>query len=555
MGISRRTFFKYSAATGYALTTGGLGALLEGCSPEQQPGAGTQLGLGPRNATTQAASTAEPLSYQNFDPRLAQNFTTPLYRPGQEGLLGALEIRAGTLDIRTQAASTQILAGRSTPILFFQAQYAGKQYQNPIIRINSGDSFAARLQNDLQEASNIHWHGLHNDWRMDGNPHHAIAPGESYNYTFTVQDRGGIYWYHPHVHMLTAKQTFNGLASFFIVEDRDDLYLRRALNLRFGEAEMPLLLEDKRFDEQGQIRYVPRSAGNLPLVNLTANPVWEVNTRFYRLRLLNASSTRTFKLAFTRNDVPVPYYVVGTDCGLLERAHQVTEAFLAPAERLDIVLDLRQYRPGDVLFMKSLAFDPMMNMSSTPPPSPPPSTDMASAALPVGAAYYLMKMVVKHRVPCFESMPRTLSAITPIATAGAGTRRFALSFENGQWLINGQTYQMDAFPVSVNRGAVEIWEIANSAVSMPHPMHLHGFQFQVLSRQGSPAQVGSLAIDGNGRLVTDLGWKDTVLVWPGETVRIAIDFSHNFAGEQHYLFHCHNLEHEDMGMMINYKVV
>lgn len=85
---------------------------------------------------------------------------------------------------------------------------------------------------------------------------------------------------------------------------------------------------------------------------------------------------------------------------------------------------------------------------------------------------------------------------------------------------------MDAFPVSVNREAVEIREIANSAVGMPHPMHLHGFQFQVLSRQGSPAQVGNLAID----------------------------FCHNFAGEQHHLFHCHNLEHEDMGMMISDKV-
>ena len=89
---------------------------------------------------------------------------------------------------------------------------------------------------------------------------------------------------------------------------------------------------------------------------------------------------------------------------------------------------------------------------------------------------------------------------------------------------------------------------------MPHPMHIHGFQFRVMSRQGSPEQVQRLALDGNGLTVTDLGWKDTVLSWPGETVRIVTDFSHPFLGDQVYMVHCHNLEHEDGGMMLNLKV-
>jgi len=113
---------------------------------------------------------------------------------------------------------------------------------------------------------------------------------------------------------------------------------------------------------------------------------------------------------------------------------------------------------------------------------------------------------------------------------------------------------MDAFPIEVKRNTVEIWEIRNAEHSMPHPMHIHGFQFQVQARQNSPAQVRALASYGNGRTVSDLGWKDTVLVWPGETVRIAIDFSHDFGGNQTYVFHCHNLEHEDGGMMVNFRV-
>ena len=89
---------------------------------------------------------------------------------------------------------------------------------------------------------------------------------------------------------------------------------------------------------------------------------------------------------------------------------------------------------------------------------------------------------------------------------------------------------------------------------MPHPVHMHGFQFQVLARQNSPKQIRALGVYGNGRIVGDLGWKDTVLLWPGETVRLAVDLSHDFGGDQIYVFHCHNLEHEDAGMMVNMRV-
>jgi suppressor of ftsI/bilirubin oxidase len=85
-------------------------------------------------------------------------------------------------------------------------------------------------------------------------------------------------------------------------------------------------------------------------------------------------------------------------------------------------------------------------------------------------------------------------------------------------------------------------------------MHIHGFQYRVLSRAGSPEQVKRLALDENGLTVADLGWKDTVLCWPGETVRIVTDFTHPFLGDQVYMVHCHNLEHEDGGMMLNLKV-
>jgi len=116
-------------------------------------------------------------------------------------------------------------------------------------------------------------------------------------------------------------------------------------------------------------------------------------------------------------------------------------------------------------------------------------------------------------------------------------------------------FAMGETPIEVKRDTVETWLIRNYFTSMPHAMHLHGFHFQVLERQTSPDQIAALKGDDRGRLATDLGWKDTVLVWPGESVKVAIDFTMPFAGEQTYMFHCHNLEHEDGGMMLGVKVV
>ena len=124
-----------------------------------------------------------------------------------------------------------------------------------------------------------------------------------------------------------------------------------------------------------------------------------------------------------------------------------------------------------------------------------------------------------------------------------------------RWLINGLAYEMDEYPIEAQRGVKEIWEIRNDERSMPHPMHPHGFRFLVLGRTGSPEQISRLAVDESGRTVTDFGYKDTVLIWPGETVKLAVGFSHGFEGDQLYMFHCHILEHENVGMMLNVKVL
>lgn len=222
------------------------------------------------------------------------------------------------------------------------------------------------------------------------------------------------------------------------------------------------------------------------------------------------------------------------------------------------MLDLSKAREGDEIFLKSLPFDPMDNEGSMAVVSA--STSLMGVP-PNGMELYILKLRVASARPLSRQIPHMLSTISPINVSGAATRPIVLSAgpepETAmKWFINGVNYNDNPayFPFNVTRNTVEVWEITNEMDSMPHPMHLHGFQFQVLKRMSSPLQVLDVA-DADGKLPTDKGWKDTVLIWPGETVEIAIDFSHNFAGVQDYVFHCHNLEHEEQGMMVNYRVL
>ena len=178
----------------------------------------------------------------------------------------------------------------------------------------------------------------------------------------------------------------------------------------------------------------------------------------------------------------------------------------------------------------------------------------AEKSLPDGSPMQLLQFRVRDAAtPISPALPSRLSAMPPAAQA-ADVRALRLGFAKGRWRINDRVFEMDATPIVVSRETSEIWLIRNYYASMPHAMHLHGFHFRVIERETSPAQLAPLVAGDGGRLATDLGWKDTVLVWPGESVRVAVDFHHPFAGDQIYMFHCHNLEHEDGGMMLRVKV-
>ena len=517
-------------------------------------------------------------AYESLSPTKLDNFTNPLRLPSDEGLMGIVDASDAPVRITTGTEGVEVLPGKRSEVSAYRVEQDGKTFVNPTFRIGTGANFSAELANGLDEETTIHWHGQHVDWRMDGHPLLPVDPGATYRYSYPVENRGGTYWYHPHAHGTSARQTYSGLAGFFIVEDEDERGLSEALDLKLGETDVPLLIQDKMLDERGNFVYAPGPMevemgyeGDVVLTNLTPNPYLEVGTRIYRFRILNGSNARNLRLAFSKvgGDDLLPYHVVATDGSLLEKPVRATEIFLSPAERVDVLMDLSGFEVGEEAVLKSLPFDPMHNEHDMKTAGHMDHGDMGHhhqmdhhmgpARLPDGQGFYVLRLVVNERVDYAGRVPETLTGFPQPDFAGAPTRPITLSMatEGGanRWLINGLSHEMDEYPIVARRGAKEIWEIYNDERSMPHPMHLHGFRFLVLGRKGSPEQVSRLAVDGGGRTVTDLGYKDTVLVWPGETVRLAMDFAHGFEGEQLYMFHCHILEHENAGMMLNLKVV
>jgi len=495
--------------------------------------AGAGLSLVPRAWTATTAEAVGGCATQGA-------FTIPLAASGERVALG-----------------TETLALRATSHQDALAFVAGG-VPNPAIVAAAGMTASVDLVNALGEPTTVHWHGLSVDTRNDGNGEAPVAPGATYRYTFPIRNRSGLYWYHPHPHGATARQVNRGLFGTFEVEDDDELALRRALRVVVGETQLTLVLTDRRTGDGDRYAPAPEDEllgwyGCVPHVNGILRPYHDVARTAYRLRILNASNARTYRLAF-RDDAgnAMPFHLAGTDGGLLEQAVRCQEVLLSPAERADLVVDFAGLAQGRYVTFETRAFAPMQDVPRAAIDAVHAHAPVASS-LPDGAPFDLMQFRVRGAAGRPVSMPQRLARLPPIVTSDED-RPLRLGFAKGRWRINDRVYDMDTTAIDVATGAAETWLLRNYHTSAPHAMHLHGFQFRVVARETSPEQVVSMAVDDRGRLPTDLGLKDTVLVWPGESVRIAIDFRTPYPDAQVYLVHCHNLEHEDAGMMLRVRV-
>jgi len=434
-------------------------------------------------------------------------------------------------------------------------------YLGPTLRLQRGQRVRIRFSNRLPNPSIVHWHGLDLPEEADGHPRRVVASGGSYLYEFTVTDPAGTYWYHPHPHMETGSQVYRGLAGLLIVEDPKE----QALNLPAGQQELTWVIQDRRFDARNQLVYassrmdsVTGFLGDRVLVNGTERPQFALASRVYRARILNGSNARIYKLGWSDG---TPVTVIGGQGGLLEAP--VTQPFvtLAPAQRVDLWIDLRSRPVGSILELRSVEFaaaDASVEMAGMMGGRGRGRGSMMmanSSALAQGGAVSLLSIRVARREEDNAALPARLGPAVPAADAAAAapTRRIMLDVQGmQQWTIDGRVFGMTdvADSETVAAGSTHEWEFVNAGgpmgMQMAHPIHLHGRHFQVVGRSGGdPANT---LRDG----LIDRGWTDTVLVLPQESVRIRVTFS-NHRGL--YLYHCHILEHEDMGMMRNFRIV
>ena len=425
-------------------------------------------------------------------------------------------------------------------------------YLGPTIRVKTGQKVRILFTNNIPDVSIIHWHGLHVPEHADGHPRYVIPQGKTYVYEFEVQNRAGTYWYHPHPHGLTGPQVYYGLAGLFLVEDDEE----QSLQLPSGEFDIPLVIQDRRFNSDGSLHYLSRSPmervqgflGDVILVNGTPNYSLPVKTGMYRMRLLNGSNSRIYKLYLNDGS---DFTVIGTDGGLLQAPVNRPYLVLGPAERVEILIDFSKYQVDSTIQLRSMPFEGgsmgmgmgMMGRGGM----------MGSSGLINGGEdLKIAEFTISSEIQTSAHIPKQLSVVDPPnvheAINMANPRQFSFEMRMMTPTINGRTFEMEAVASdeSVKLNTAEVWEVINTGghMAMPHPVHIHGLQFRIVERTGSPREFK----DG----YVDSGWKDSVLLMPGETARLLLRFE-DFTGL--YLYHCHNLEHEDLGMMRNYRVV
>ncbi len=471
---------------------------------------------------------------------------------------GATAVSAGTPDVeialRAVPGEVPILPGAPTKVWHYEAELLNgpsdalrvlpDTYLGPILQFRRGQKVRIHFTNQIPEESIVHWHGLHVPDVADGHPRFVIGTGETYVYDFTVMDRAGTYWYHPHPHGRTGPQAYYGLAGPLLIHDEEE----EALGLPSGDYDVPLVIQDRRFDSENQLVYMSGGMdqmmgflGDRILVNGKPDFTLPVATRPYRLRLLNGSNSRIYKLAWEDG---TPITVIGTTGGLLEQPVQREYITLAPAQRLELWVDFSGRPVGSQVRLVSL-------------PSAAPGSERTFTVLTVQ---------VEREEKVDLPLPARLTTIPRYNPADAmnasNPRTFTLAMTMGRgWTLNGRTFEMTtvADDEIVRLGDLEVWQFVNQAgggmgmgggMTLPHPMHVHALQFQVLERKVNPGSRAAWETLSGG--FVDEGWWDTVLVMPGEQVKILLRFE-DFEGL--YLYHCHNLEHEDMGMMRNYRVV
>ncbi len=466
-----------------------------------------------------------------FSPRIPR-FEQP-FRPLSDLPRRSLAPDLDAYTLRMARSSVEILPGRQTEVWAYNDSLPG-----PLIRQRKGVASVVRFINELEDGQGngiptvIHLHGMASLPQYDGYAEDLI-PYRHYKDYYYPNNKAAPFWYHDHAIGKTSRNVYMGLAGMYVVEyDADDFQdPAQADLLPSGDYDIPMVIQDKRFDPDGRLIFNDRLQRGLyadvMLVNGVPWPRLKVSNRKYRFRILNAGTSRVLNLGLQveRRDgriEPLEFLVVASDSGLLPRAVPTRSLRMGVAERYEVIIDFSNCADQEVFLTNPIA---ALNLDA----------DLRTGSI--------LCFQVGNGPPDPTPLPDRLGVLTPLETLRSEVRSpvrgFVLDRSGSKWVINGKTWNVDRVDARVEPCATEIWRFHNPGGGWVHPLHIHLGHFRLLSRNGVPPPAW------------EAGMKDTFYVGGFETLDVIGRFGPH---EGRYMFHCHNLVHEDHDMMTQFEI-
>ncbi|MDQ1593504.1 MAG: hypothetical protein QOH40_60 [Arthrobacter pascens] len=442
----------------------------------------------------------------------------------------------------------QIARGLSTTIAGYNGTFPG-----PTIRVPQGTRTEVRISNRLPAKGLLytdtfntvtHLHGSASLPQYDGYANDRTAPGRVKNYHYPNWQTARTLWYHDHNHMLTAQGVYSGLAAFHPLSD-----LHEQAQLPQGEFDVPILVSDVMLNANGSLGYNDNGHaglwGDIITVNGVPWPTMKVKPRIYRFRVLDASISRSYRPTLSTGD---PFYVVGTDAGMTPKVQAVSSWRQGTAERYEVLIDFRRYKPGQAVELRNLSNKNNVNFANTGKVMK--FQVVADSPSPAGSR-------------SLSSIPSTLDVGEPPskATGGLDTMKLTPDMavakrilrvrrEHGEWTINGDTWEgvedsnFTRLFANPQRNQVEQWTIVNESGGWFHPVHIHLIDGKIIARN----------TNGGKPFAWENGPKDVFYAGENESITVLMQFDTGKQEGGRYMVHCHNLVHEDHDMMVQFSV-
>ncbi|MGL4910285.1 MAG: multicopper oxidase family protein [Cetobacterium sp.] len=433
---------------------------------------------------------------------LVKDFQKPLLIPPL--LKGELKGDERVFNLEVGKGSWEFLDGKFTETYGYNGPILG-----PVLSLKRGEKTKINIKNNLKEETTVHWHGGILSQDVDGVHNSDIQPNQIKSVNFTLNQPEATLWFHPHPMHKTASQVYKGLAGLIYLEDDESDKIN--IPKTYGFDDFPIIIQDKQIDNNGQLEYsvtemdkLHGKSGGYLMINGIISPFVDIPNGVVRLRVVNGSNAANYNINFNG----INFLQIASDGGLLNEPVSMENLNLAPGERAEILIDSRN--------LEKISY---MNIN--------------------GKKALELKKSEKNGL---TSIPEKLVNIPKIEENldNLNTRTFTLKTSSEGNLINDTSYNMETLNFNVQKGEKEIWEIKNSSstLDMPHPFHVHGAQFRIIERNGKIPPLN------------EQGWKDTVNLNAGDSVKILITYTTDGIT----VYHCHILEHEENGMMGQFKI-